>query len=187
MNRNDAWHLLNALVTTPHIITHSLAVEAVMESLAKRFAPEEQSLWGITGLLHDLDNDLVDWASDMSLHGPKTISVLKDYHFGNESMYSAILAHNAATGVVPTTLIEKALYAADPITGFIRAVALVYPDKKLTSVKAKSVVKRMPEKRFAAGADRDAMLSIESLGLTFPEFVDLALDAMLPIAEEIGL
>lgn len=186
-DREKAWQLLNTHVVTPHIITHSIAVEEVMKALARRLEPGSEDSWGLAGLLHDLDNDLVDWASDMSLHGPRTIEVLKENGIGDASMYNAILAHNAATGVVPKTTFEKALYAADPITGFIRAVALVNQEKKLSSVKAKSVVKRIPEKRFAAGADREAMLSIESLGITFPEFVDIALAAMLPKAEEMGL
>ena len=102
-------------------------------------------------------------------------------------MYSAIIAHNPDTGSVPQTLFEKALFAADPITGFITAVTLVYPDKKITSVKVKSIVKKMKTTGFAAGADRGAMMSIENIGIPFPEFAELALTAMCGIADQLGL
>ncbi|MCT4613235.1 MAG: HD domain-containing protein [Clostridia bacterium] len=186
MSREVAIGLLEEKVTTPHIIKHSYAVEAVMRALAKRLGENEDE-WGLAGLLHDLDNDLVDWQSDMSLHGPKTIEVLKNSSFGNEEMYNAILAHNAATGKSRDTKFEKALYAADPITGFITAIALVYPDKKLSSVKVKSITKRMKETRFAAGANREAMWSIEELGIDFPDFAELSLNAMREISDKLGL
>lgn len=187
IDRETAYQLLEKYITTPHIKTHSLAVEAVMRALAKRLAPEDVDLWGVTGLLHDLDNDTVDWRADMSQHGYKTVEILKELDFGGEEMYDAILAHNPATGKKVTNIFENALYAGDPITGFITAIALVYPDKKLSSVKVKSIVKRMPERRFAAGANREAMWSIEKTGIPFAEFAELSLKAMQEISEQLGL
>jgi len=185
LDRNQALALLHRHVTSEHIIPHSYAVEAVMRKLAQRFAPEEEALWAVTGLLHDLDNNLVDWQRDPSLHGPRTGELLREEGFGNEEMYQAILAHNKATGAKCKTLLDRCLYAADPITGFINAIALVYPDKNVNSVKVKSIVKRMKETRFAAGADRDAMASISSL-MPFEEFAELALGAMQEISEQLG-
>ena len=78
---------------------------------------------------------------------------------------------------------EKAIYAVDPITGFINAIALSYPDKKLTSVKTKSIIKRMKEKRFAANANREAMRAIELTGVPFDEFAETALSAMQNISD----
>lgn len=185
LNREKALALLHHYVTSDHIIPHSYAVEAVMRKLAQKFEPENEDLWGLTGLLHDLDNNLVDWQSDKGLHGPRTVEILKAEGVGNEVMYHGILAHNRATGARCETLLDKCIYAADPITGFINAIALVYPDKNLNSVKVKSIAKRMKETRFAAGADRDAMMSIEPL-MKFPEFAELALSAMQEISEELG-
>lgn len=185
LDRNKALELLHTHVTSEHIIPHSYAVEAVMRKLAQKFDPENEELWGITGLLHDLDNNLVDWQSDKSLHGPKTVEILKSENFGNEEMYHGILAHNKATGAKLDSLLDKCIYAADPITGFINAIALVYPDKNINSVKVKSITKRMRETRFAAGADREAMWSIEEL-MDFPEFAELALNAMKEISSELG-
>ncbi|TCO73107.1 HD domain-containing protein [Marinisporobacter balticus] len=187
MDRRKAVAMLNKYVTTPHIITHSYAVENVMRALARKLEPDSEDLWGMAGLLHDLDNDLVDWQTDMSLHGPKAIEVLKEEGFGNEAMYSAICAHNPANGSKIESIMDRALYAADPITGFIRAITLVYPDQKIKSVKVKSIIKRMKDTRFAAGANRQAMKSINHLGIEFSEFAELSLNAMVEIANEIGL
>ena len=187
MNRELATTMLNKYVTTPHIIKHSYAVESVMRELARRLNPQDEELWGLAGLLHDMDNDLVDWKNDMGLHGPKTVELLKSEGFGNEEMYHAICAHNPANGTYLTNDFDKALYAADPITGFITAIALVYPDKKIESVKVKSIIKRMKELRFAAGANREAMKSIEDLGIKFEEFAELSLNSMLRISDVLEL
>ncbi|PAB57534.1 HD domain-containing protein [Anaeromicrobium sediminis] len=187
MDRKFAISLLEKHVTTPHIIKHSYAVEAVMRSLANKLGSQDEEKWAMAGLLHDLDNDTVDWKSDMSLHGPKTIELLKENDFGTEDMYRAILAHNPLNGSRIESDFERALYAADPITGFITAIALVYPDKKLSSVKLKSITKRMKETRFAAGANRQAMKSIEKLGISFNDFAQLSLDAMREISDTLAL
>lgn len=187
LDRKKAVELLNQYVTTPHIITHSFAAESVMRALAKRLSPENEDLWAMAGLLHDLDNDSCDWKNDMASHGPVTIKILKEHDFGNEEMYSAILAHNPSNGTKAKTNFEIAMYAGDPITGFINAITLVYPDKKISSVKVKSIVKRMGETRFAAGANRTAMKAIEKTGIPFPEFAELSLKAMQEISEQLGL
>ncbi|CAH2214279.1 HD domain-containing protein [Tepidibacter aestuarii] len=187
MNREKAIELINTHITTPHIIKHSYAVESVMRALARKLEPKSEEMWGLAGLLHDLDNDTVDWKSDMSLHGPKTVEILKDESFGNEEMYHAICAHNPCNGTKIENKFDRALYAADPITGFITAIALVYPDKKISSVKVKSITKRMKETRFAAGANREAMRSIEKLGIEFADFAKMSLDAMVEIADILEL
>jgi len=187
MDREKALEILHKYLHTDHLVKHSYAVEAVMKALAERLQPDKVEEWGITGLLHDLDADLVDYRTYPEKHGPKAIELLKQHNFGNEEMYHAILAHNKATGTEAKSNFDQALYAADPITGFITAIALVYPDKKLSSVKVKSITKRMNELRFAAGADRDAMRSIEKVGIPFAEFAELSLKAMTAIADVLGL
>ena len=183
--RADA--LLNSCVKAPHIISHSYAVEAVMRALAKRLSPENEAMWAMAGLMHDLDYNLSDWQKDMALHGYTTIEILKKERLGNEELYHAILAHNAATGVEIKTPIDRAIYAADPMTGFIMAIAKVYPDQKIRSVKVKSIIKRMNEARFAATANRSAMRSIELLQIDFADFADLSLTAMCEIADLLEL
>ncbi len=187
LDRNKAVELLNQHLKTENLVSHSYAVEAVMRALAKKFDPDNEDLWGITGLLHDLDADLVDYRNNPKLHGPKTVEVLKEENYGNEGMYNSICAHNKDTGTLIKSKMDRALYAADPITGFISAIALVYPDKKLSSVKVKSITKRMKEVRFAAGADREAMASIEEIGMSFGDFAALSLNAMREISDQLGL
>ena len=102
-------------------------------------------------------------------------------------MENAIMSHNPACGKNPETQLEYALIAADPMSGFLKAIAQIYPDKKIASVKHKSVNKRFKETRFAAGANRQFMSLIEKAGMEWDEFVDVSLEAMREIADEIGL
>lgn len=187
MEREKALEILNKHLKTEHLVKHSYAVESVMRALARKLEPEEEELWALTGLLHDLDADMVDYRNNPEKHGPTAVEVLKQSGFGNEAMYHSICAHNEDTKVPIESKMDRAIYAADPITGFITAITLVYPDKKLSSVKVKSITKRMDEVRFAAGADRNAMRSIEKLGITFPEFAELSLKAMNEISDMLGL
>jgi len=187
MDREKALEILHQYLHTENLLKHSFAVEAVMKALAERLAPEKIEEWSIAGLLHDLDADLVDYKSNPQLHGKKSVEILKEHNFGTPEMLHAIMAHNQATGAKLKSDFDIALYAADPITGFITAIALVYPDKKLSSVKVKSITKRMKEKSFAAGADRDTMRSIERVGIPFPEFAKISLEAMQEISDVLGL
>ena len=187
-DRQKALALVEEHLKSEHLVKHSYAVEAVMAALAKKLDPDNVERWAFAGLVHDMDADLVDYKNDENhLHGPKAAEILKEENLGDEEIYHAIKAHNKATGVKVETAMDRALYAADPITGFITAITFVYPDKKINSVKAKSITKRMKETRFAAGADRDAMRSIEKLGISFPDFAALSLEAMKEIGEELGL
>lgn len=186
-SRERADVLLNTLVKAPHIIAHSYAVEAVMRALARRLSPEDEAMWGMAGLVHDLDYNLAEWQKDMALHGHTTVEILKREQLGNEELYHAVLAHNAATGVEIRTPLDRAIYAADPITGFIAAIAKVYPDQKIKSVKVKSIIKRMNEARFAATANRSAMRSIELLQIDFADFAELSLTAMCEISDVLEL
>lgn len=187
ITREQAWKLLNDNVKGENYITHSMAVEAIMRGLAKRLAPDDVEYWGICGLLHDLDEETCPWREDLSTHGPTSARMLKDAGFDDEVMANAIMAHNPVCGKNPETTLEYAMIAADPMSGFIKAVAQIYPDKKLASVKKKSVTKRFKESRFAAGANRQYMMEIEKTGISFDEFVDISLAEMLEIADQIGL
>jgi uncharacterized protein len=182
--RDEAITLLKKYIKMPNMINHSLASEVVMKALARHLNQDEH-VWGLAGLLHDLDVEITN--ADPKTHGLKTAEILMQEGY-DQDMIEAIKMHNEdATGLERTTLFQHALAAAETITGLVVATTLVYPDKKLASVKPKSVVKRMKEKAFAASVRRDHILECEKIGIPLPEFAVLAVDAMKEIAEEIGL
>lgn len=187
MDRNTAFEILNKHVKEDFYIKHSLGVEAIMRKLAKKLEPENVELWGIAGLLHDLDEESCNWKEDMSVHGPKSREILISEGFGNDTLYNAIMAHNPINGYKAKSKIEIALLASDPMAGFINAIARGYPDGKVKSVKVSSIMKRFKETRYAKGANRSYMLKIEKLGIDLQEFAELALEAMCEIADKIDL
>lgn len=187
MNREKAMEILRKNVKEEFYITHSKAVEAIMRRLALEISPSDVELWGIAGLLHDLDEESCDWKNDMSVHGPKSVEILKEENFGNEILYGAIMAHNPKNGYKAKTNIEYALLAADPMSGFIMAIAKGYPDQKLKSVKVSSILKRFKETRYAKGASRPYMLQIEKTGIELEKFAELALEALCEIDNELGM
>lgn len=187
MDREQAFKILQKYMKGEKYIKHSLAVEAIMKGLARKLEPENEEYWGIVGLLHDLDEEQCNWKEHPEVHGKTAVEILKNEDINDQTLFDAICAHNPASGVKAKTKLQKAVYAADPMSGFCNAIALCYPDKKIASVKVKSVIKRIPEKRFAAGANREAMLSIEDLGIEMEEFATIALDSMCKISDELGL
>ncbi|MBE0477355.1 MAG: HD domain-containing protein [Coriobacteriia bacterium] len=154
-----------------------------MEGLAEALGvgAEEKRLWGLAGLLHDLD--YVETAEDFDRHGLITAEELEGRV--EPEVVNAILAH--ADKAPRASLMDKALYAADPATGFVVAAALVRPDKSLAGVEVSSLKKRWKEKAFARGANRDQMATAEELGLSREEFLGIALAAMRARAGELGL
>ncbi len=165
-------------------VIHCLASEAVMRALAVRLG-EDEDRWGLTGLLHDVDVEVTD--ADPKVHALKAAELLEDFELDPE-MLDAIRMHNdEATGKPRTTVFQHALAAGETITGLIYATTLVYPDKKIESVKYKSVRKRMKEKAFAASVNREHILECEKIGIPLDEFIQLSVDAMRGVAGEIGL
>ena len=184
ISREDALALLKAHVKNKKTQAHCLASEAIMRALAKRFS-EDEDLWGIAGLLHDLDYELV--GEDMSAHGAKAGEMLKEKGC-SPLLVDVIAKHNAeGLGLVRTTRFEHALTCAESITGLIVATALVYPDKKIASVKPKSVTKRMKQTAFARAVSRERVLECEKIGMPIAEFSALGLEAMKEIADDLGL
>lgn len=166
------------------MIFHCLASEAVMRGIARRLGRDEEQ-WGLAGLLHDLDVEVTH--ADPQVHGLQTEELLKDYEV-DPQILDAIRMHNeCATGLARTNEFQHALAAGETITGLIFATTYVYPDRRLSGVKPKSVVKRMKEKSFAASVSRENILECELIGIPLPEFASLAIEAMLPIADEIGI
>ena len=141
----------------------------------------------IAGLLHDLDEEQCDWRNHPEVHGPTSVNILHENGVNDPVLEGAIMAHNPLCGKKAGTTIEYALLAADPMSGFCKSVAQIYPDKKIASVKHKSVVKRFKEVRFAAGANREYMNAIVNTGLTLDDLIDVALEEMTAIADQLGL
>ncbi len=185
MQREEAIALLKQYVKNEKMIAHCLASEAVLRALAERLN-EDADKWGIAGLLHDLDVEVT--GGDMKSHGMETARILKEKGLEPDVIEAIMLHNEGADHQQPrTTMFQHALAAGETITGLITATALVYPDKKVESVKPKSVVKRMKEKAFAASVNRDTIRECEKTGLELQEFVELSLGAMRKVASDIGL
>jgi len=184
MERTKALELLHEYIKSPNMLNHCLASEAVMRALARRLGRDEEK-WGLAGLLHDLDVEMVE--GDMYIHGKETAKILTEKGLDPE-IIDAIRMHNETSAGEKRSLeFQHALAAGETITGMIVATTLVYPDKKLASVKPKSVVKRMKEKKFAASVRRENIMECEKIGIPLPEFVRISVDAMREISDEIGL
>jgi len=183
MNRDEALESIQANVENQNLINHMLATEAIMRALARRFGDDEE-VWGLTGLLHDIDIELTE--GDMHSHSRLGADIARELG-ATEEMAQAILCHNEAHGVPCETPLEKALCCADPLTGLIVAGALVRPDEKLEGLTTKSLMKRFKEKRFATGANREQIAKCSELSLELEDFIALGLEAMKGIAREIGL
>lgn len=184
LTREKALARLQEHVKNEKTVVHCLASEAVMRALALRLG-EDVDRWGLTGLLHDVDVEVTN--ADPKVHALKAAELLEDFGLDGE-MIDAIRMHNdEATGIARSTRFQHALAAGETITGLIYATALVYPDKKIASIKYKSVRKRMKEKAFAASVNRDHILECEEIGIPLDEFIQLSVDAMREVSEEIGL
>lgn len=184
MTRQEALELLGQYIRNERMIAHSLASEAVMRALARRLGRDEEK-WGLAGLLHDLDVELCN--ADLDVHGLETERILKEKGL-DADIVDAIKMHNEmAAGAVRSTEFQHALAAGETVTGLILATAMVYPDRKIASVKAKSVVKRMKEKAFAASVNRENIRECEKIGIPLEEFVELSLKAMGEISDRLGL
>ena len=195
MNRDEAYKLMTEMLKSKNLQKHGLAVEAIMRHLcgylkkkhpemeAKEFDEEE---WAIVGLLHDADYELVE--KDPKKHTLVTEEKLREIGGISERIINGIKSHHDGIKESRDNLLESSVYAADELSGLITAVALVRPDKKLSSVTVESVKKKFPQKSFAAGANRDQILACEKeLNIPLEEFVGISLKAMQGISKELGL
>lgn len=183
ISREGAFALVVERIPQRNLVSHCVATEIIMRALAERLAlsADDADRWAIAGLLHDLD--YAETAEDASRHGLVTASELEGQI--DDEMIHAILAH--ADKAPRESQMDKALWCADPTTGFIVAAALVRAEKKLAAVEVSSLKKRWKEKAFARGANRDQMAGHEELGLEREEFLGIALRAMQSRASELGL
>jgi putative nucleotidyltransferase with HDIG domain len=183
MTRKQAYELLCEYTKKDGLIKHALAVESCMRAYAARLGGDTEE-WGAVGLLHDFDYERFP---DASQHPFKGAEILREKKI-NEDWIQAILGHANYSGVARETPMAKALYACDELTGFIVAVALVRPSKKLADVTVKSVKKKMKDKAFAAKVSReDITQGAAELGIGLDEHIGFVLEAMKNNAELLGL
>jgi len=184
ISRQEAFDLMRQYLPHDNLQKHCLATEVIMRALARKFGNDED-IWGIAGLLHDLDYS--ETKDHMDRHGLVTEKILKEKGVNDEIIH-AIKSHNADNlGFERTEVFEHALTAAECITGMVVATTLVYPDKKLASVKPKSITKRMKQKEFARSVNRDYIRECETIGIPLNEFAELSLAAMREISDDLGL
>jgi putative nucleotidyltransferase with HDIG domain len=181
-NRDEILDSIHGNVQDKNMIKHMLATEAIMRALARKLG-EDEGEWGITGLIHDIDMELVE--GDMSSHSKLGADIAQELG-ASEAMAHAILCHNEAHGIPRETKLDKALFCADPLSGLITAAALIRPDK-LGGLTTKSVMKRFREKSFAAGVNREQVAKCQEIGLELEEFISLGIEAMKGIASELQL
>jgi putative nucleotidyltransferase with HDIG domain len=179
--RPQAIALLRQYIKNERMIFHSLASEAVLRAMARRLGRDEEQ-WGLAGLLHDLDVEITH--ADPKIHGLETARILAEMGVDPEITEAITLHNEYATGLPRTKEFHHALAAGETITGLILATSLVYPDKKISSVKPKSVVKRMKEKAFAASVKRENILECELIGIPLDDFAALSIGAMTAMEED---
>lgn len=184
MTREEAWALLVAETPSVNLQKHMLAVEAVMRAYARRFGEDEQT-WGLVGLLHDLDYE--KYPSQEAGHPFKGVDVLRQRGLP-EPLCRAILSHADYSGVPRENRMEKTLFAADELSGFVIAVALVRPSRAITDVDVRSVLRKMKDKAFARAVKReDITRGAEELGVPLEEHVGVVIQALTGIASQLGL
>lgn len=185
--REEAYSLLCEWVQSESLRRHMLAVEASLRAYATYYG-EDAELWGITGLLHDLDYERFADMDDQENGHPRTELRLFRARGYPAELIHAVEAHATFLGVSRESLLDKALLACDELTGLIQACAYVRPDRDLRNIELKSIKKKWKDKAFTAAIDRqENMLFIEELGVPFDDHVQRVLTAMQGIAAELGI
>ncbi|HSX24876.1 MAG TPA: HDIG domain-containing protein [Candidatus Andersenbacteria bacterium] len=181
--RSDAWNLLTTHTKNQNLIKHGLAVEAAMRFYARKLQGDEE-VWGMVGLLHDFDYEKYPTLEE---HPYKGQEILEAEGF-SEEIRTGIMAHAPHTGTTRETMMHKAIFAVDELSGFIVAVTLIRPSKKIADVDAQSILKKMKQKGFARGVSReDIIQGAEELEITLEEHVQNVLTALQGIAGELRL
>jgi putative nucleotidyltransferase with HDIG domain len=186
-SRAAAWSLLCEFTKSQPLRRHALAVEAAMRHLARSSGaadPGEIETWGLVGLLHDFDYERYPTEQD---HVWRGMEILRARGWP-EAIIRAVGGHAFYTNIPRTTPMERAILAADELTGFLGACALIRPTKRIADVPVESVLKRLKEKSFARTVDRTYVTKgAEEWGLTLPDLIALVLASQVPIADRLGL
>ncbi len=181
--RDEAMALLREYTEAPGLLKHALSVEAALRAHARRLGQDEHA-WGLVGLLHDFDYER--WP-DAESHPYRGSEILSERGYP-EWFRRAVLSHASHTGLSRESDLEKALFACDELCGFLTACTLVHPSKSIHDLKVSSVRKRMKDKAFARGVNRDEIVEgAERLGMDLDSHVAFVLDAMRSVADELGL
>ncbi|MDP9224355.1 MAG: HDIG domain-containing protein [Actinomycetota bacterium] len=182
MERNEALEIVRRYAEKDITVRHLVSVEGVMCSLAKHFGQDE-SRWGLAGLFHDLDQDQTHDVPER--HGHQTVEWLEAEGFDDEQVLNAVLAHMWEQN--QTDLMSRSIVHADGVAGLLVACALVRPDKA-TGMKVSSVKKKLREKSFAPGVEREKIEGVEaSIGVPMDEFIAISIAGLQQVAPEIGL
>ena len=184
MVREEALALLKEHVSNKNLVNHSIAVEKIMASLALHLG-EDVDLWSLAGLLHDIDYDQT--AKEPERHSAVGAEILRAHGGFSEELIYAVLVHNHVHGQPRISTLDKALYAADPLSGLIVAGALIHPSKTLAPLTPEFIIKRFGEKAFARGANREQISCCSEIGIELDSFIAIGLTAMQECATEIGL
>ena len=183
MDRDTANMVIEDHVETDSLKRHLFAVETCMRAYARKTG-EDEELWGIAGLVHDFDWEVCPTPESHPAYGAE---ILRSRGFPEE-VVRAVLSHGNHTGIPRETLMEKALFACDELSGFVTAVALVRPNKSLSELAVRSVKKKMKDKTFAKSVSRDEMAQgAEELGVDLDEHIAFIIDALKPAASRLGL
>ena len=182
ITRKEALKLLKDSVPEESLIKHSLSAEVVLRNLAARL-DRDQEIWGLTGLLHDLDYSLT--VNDHSLHGIRSSEMLQGRL--PEKALRAIRVHAAEMNGsgTPETDLDFALRCGETVTGLIMAAGLIRPNG-LEGMKVKSLKKKIKDKAFAASVNRETIREHERLGLDLGEFLTISIEAMQSVSKDIG-
>ena len=182
-SRDQVWDLLCQYTEKEGLRKHGLSVEAAMRWYARQWG-EDEELWGLTGLIHDFDYERWPDAENHPYRGNEILTA-KGYP---EAMRRAIMGHAPYTGVPRDTRLAKALFACDELAGFVVAVALIKPSKKVADVDLSGVKKRLKEKAFARGVHReDVYAGAEEIGLPLDEHIQNVIQALQAAAERLGM
>jgi putative nucleotidyltransferase with HDIG domain len=180
--RDRAWETLTRYTTSEALLRHALAVEASVRAYARRFG-EDEELWGTVALLHDFDWEI---HPTLDQHPQDGAPILREEGYP-EAVIEAILSHAEHLSLPRDTPLKKTLFACDELSGFIHACGLVRPDG-IDSLTPKSVRKKLKQPSFAAGVNRDDVYKgAEELGVELDEHIAFVIDALRPIAPELGL
>jgi putative nucleotidyltransferase with HDIG domain len=182
MTRDEARAIVRKYSEKDITYRHLVSVEGVMRSLARHFG-ENEDRWGLAGIFHDLDQDITH--TDIERHGHQSVEWLRAEGYDDEAVLNAVLAH--AWEENRTDLMSRAIVHADGIAGLLVAVALVRPEKA-DGMKVSSVRKKLKQKAFAPGVERDKIEGVEaSIGVPLEEFVALSIAGLQEVAPELGL
>jgi putative nucleotidyltransferase with HDIG domain len=187
-SRDDALALMHEYTASDSLRKHMLAVEAAMRAYARKFG-EDPERWGLTGLVHDFDYERFPNAahSPTEEHPAEGVRILRARGWP-EDILEAILGHGDYTGVPRVTRLAKTLYAVDELTGLVTATALVRPSRSVHEVDARSVRKKMKDKAFARGVNRDDVVAgAADLGVELDEHIEFVIQAMRGSADALGL